>query len=123
MNCQVVLVDERMYIEHMRIYNENGLNCCRDVFGDTAILGDRRWAGAYGVDADFVAGEHCSIARIRTQDIQVNCAVAYPQIVTNSQRQNFRSLMIISARFEMSKLLVIFGSQTLRIGNLKHSMI
>ena len=44
---------------------------CSDVFGDTAILGDRRWAGAYGVDADFVAGEHCSIARIRTKDIQV----------------------------------------------------
>ena len=43
---------------------------CRDVFGDTAILGDRRWAGAYGVDADFVAGEHCSIARIPTRHIQ-----------------------------------------------------
>ena len=42
----------------------------RDVFGDTAILGDRRWAGAYGVDADFVAGEHCSIARIPTRHIQ-----------------------------------------------------
>mmetsp|Transcript_59836 Transcript_59836/g.125045 ORF Transcript_59836/g.125045 Transcript_59836/m.125045 type:complete len:351 (+) Transcript_59836:1933-2985(+) len=41
-----------------------------DVFGENAILGDRRWAGAYGVDADFVAGEHCSIARIRTNHIQ-----------------------------------------------------
>ncbi len=34
-------------------------------------MGDRRWAGAYGVDADFVAGDHCSIARIRTHHIQV----------------------------------------------------
>uniref|UniRef100_A0A7S0MJ71 Cyclic nucleotide-binding domain-containing protein n=1 Tax=Cryptomonas curvata TaxID=233186 RepID=A0A7S0MJ71_9CRYP len=41
-----------------------------DVFGDTAILGDRRWAGAYGIDADFIAGEHCSIARIHKTHIQ-----------------------------------------------------
>jgi hypothetical protein len=45
--------------------------CDRDVFGDTAILGDRRWAGAYGIDADFIAGEHCSIARIHKTHIQV----------------------------------------------------
>ena len=42
------------------------------MFGDTAILGDRRWAGAYGIDADFIAGEHCSIASIHTSHIQVN---------------------------------------------------
>jgi hypothetical protein len=42
----------------------------RDVFGDTSILGDHRWAGAYGIDADFIAGEHCSVARIRNPHIQ-----------------------------------------------------
>ena len=49
---------------------------CRDVFGDTAILGDHRWAGAYGVDADFISSENCSIARIRTHHIQVCAADA-----------------------------------------------
>ena len=43
----------------------------RDVFGETAILGDRRWAGAYGIDADFIAGDHCAIAQIHTRHIQV----------------------------------------------------
>ena len=43
----------------------------RDVFGDTSILGDPRWAGSYGIEADFIAGEQCSIGRISTADIQV----------------------------------------------------
>ena len=33
--------------------------CCRDVFGDNAVVGDLRWGGTFGVDADFVARENC----------------------------------------------------------------
>jgi hypothetical protein len=49
------------------------LKCiCRDIFGDTSILGDKRWAGSYGVDANFIAGKHCCIARVSKNHIQVN---------------------------------------------------
>jgi hypothetical protein len=44
----------------------------RDVFGDTTIIGDQRWGGSYGVDADFIAGEQCCVAWIWTHHIQVN---------------------------------------------------
>ena len=43
----------------------------RDVFGDTTVIGDQRWGGSYGVDADFIAGEQCSVAWIWTHHIQV----------------------------------------------------
>jgi hypothetical protein len=43
----------------------------RDTIGDSAIIGDDRWAGTFGVEADFVATTHCSVAFISTQDIQV----------------------------------------------------
>lgn len=45
-----------------------------DVFGDTTILGDNRWAGAYGIDADFIAGEQCCVARVRARDVEVEFA-------------------------------------------------
>ncbi len=35
------------------------------------MVGDRRWAGAYGVQADFVAMSHCSVEYIKTEDIMV----------------------------------------------------
>jgi hypothetical protein len=34
-------------------------------------VGDERWAGAYGVKADFIARSHCSLEFIKTEDIQV----------------------------------------------------
>ena len=43
----------------------------RDSLGDGAVAGDHRWAGAYGVDVDFVARSHCSVAVIAIEDIQV----------------------------------------------------
>ncbi len=36
------------------------------------MVGDRRWAGAYGVQADFVAMSHCSVEIIKTEDIMVH---------------------------------------------------
>jgi hypothetical protein len=44
---------------------------CRDSFGGGTLVGDMRWAGAYGIQADFVALSHCSIEIIKTADIQV----------------------------------------------------
>ena len=44
---------------------------CRDSFGGGTLVGDLRWAGAYGIQADFVALSHCSIEIIKTVDIQV----------------------------------------------------
>ncbi len=31
----------------------------RDVFGESALVGDTRWAGSYGVNADFIARDNC----------------------------------------------------------------
>ena len=35
------------------------------------MAGDSRWAGSYGVNVDFVARSHCSVAFIALEDIQV----------------------------------------------------
>ena len=44
---------------------------CRDSLGGSAVVEDRRWAGAYGVQADFVAMSHCSVEIIKTEHIMV----------------------------------------------------
>ena len=33
----------------------------REVIGESCIIGDSRWAGTYGVDADFVAQRVCPL--------------------------------------------------------------
>ena len=48
-----------------------GLNFCRDSIGDSAITGDVRWSGAYGVNVDYIARSHCSVEVIKIEDIQV----------------------------------------------------
>ena len=45
----------------------------RDVVGDCSILGDLRWAGAWGINADFAARTACSVMSIATADILVRC--------------------------------------------------
>ena len=44
----------------------------RGSIGDNAVLGDPRWAGAYGVDADYVADQNCKICVFLTEDIRVS---------------------------------------------------
>jgi hypothetical protein len=44
----------------------------RDPVGDCAVAGDLRWAGTFGVNIDFVARTHCSVAHIAIDDIRVN---------------------------------------------------
>ncbi len=43
----------------------------RDSIGDCVVAGDLRWAGTFGVNVDFVARSHCSVALITIDDIQV----------------------------------------------------
>jgi hypothetical protein len=47
----------------------------RDCIGDGSIVGDTRWAGTFGVQADFIARTHCSIGIIKLEDIQVSYRV------------------------------------------------
>ncbi len=48
----------------------------RDHLGDCIVVGDTRWAGSYGIDADFVAREHCAVLFIKKEDIQVvSCSI------------------------------------------------
>ena len=35
------------------------------------MAGDLRWSGTFGVNVDFVARSHCSVALITIEDIQV----------------------------------------------------
>ncbi len=35
------------------------------------VVGDPRWAGTFGVAADFVAKTHCSVEVITSEDIEV----------------------------------------------------
>ena len=54
------------------IYDERNGQCCdRDSMGGTCVVGDNRWAGAYGVQADFVAMSHCSVEFISAEEINV----------------------------------------------------
>jgi hypothetical protein len=40
--------------------------------GDSALSGDLRWAGTYGVNIDFVARSHCSVEFISIEAMQVS---------------------------------------------------
>ena len=42
----------------------------RDGIGDLSVLGDFRWGGGYGVDADFIVLENTHIAFVETRDIK-----------------------------------------------------
>ncbi len=50
----------------------------REGIGDASVIGDPRWAGGYGVRADFIAMENCHIAYIKTSDILVLSVSLFP---------------------------------------------
>jgi len=52
------------------------------------VIGDHRWAGMFGVQADFIAKSHCSVEFIPTDEVNVIVIISYshPQI-QNSQRK------------------------------------
>lgn len=41
----------------------------RDGFGDSSVLGDIRWGGAFGVEATFIAMDTVTVSYIYTKDI------------------------------------------------------
>jgi hypothetical protein len=40
--------------------------------GSSCVLGDDRWAGSYGVSADYIAVTHCSAEFIPLEEINVS---------------------------------------------------
>ena len=42
-----------------------------DVIGGCIVAEDTRWAGTFGISADFVAKSHCSVELITIEDIKV----------------------------------------------------
>mmetsp|Transcript_64592 Transcript_64592/g.173106 ORF Transcript_64592/g.173106 Transcript_64592/m.173106 type:complete len:291 (-) Transcript_64592:254-1126(-) len=55
--------DRRERLNHIHVLKRG------DVIGDCGILGDRRWAGSYGIVADFIALRHCSLLCVPNGDI------------------------------------------------------
>jgi hypothetical protein len=46
--------------------------------GSSSVIGDNRWAGDYGVDADLIAVTHCSAEFIPLEEILVQtCFLLY----------------------------------------------
>ena len=43
----------------------------RASIGNNSILGDIRWAGYYGVDADYIASDNCKICSFLASDVKV----------------------------------------------------
>ena len=43
----------------------------RDVIGSDVVIGDTRWAGAWGLRADFIAKTTCSILFVAVGDVMV----------------------------------------------------
>ena len=67
----------------------------RDAVGDSAIIGDDRWAGTLGIRADFVARTHCSIAFVPTADILV-CMRALTYVIVRRVHVPPHSTWLIS---------------------------
>jgi hypothetical protein len=50
---------------------------CSDTMGGCTVVNDTRWAGAYGVNVDFVARTHCSVEVVTNEDIQVHLTASF----------------------------------------------
>jgi hypothetical protein len=55
-------------------YDPNG----RDVIGSDVVIGDMRWAGAWGLRADFIAKTTCSILYVSLKDVMVIDSLTHP---------------------------------------------
>jgi hypothetical protein len=49
----------------------------RESIGSSCILGDDRWAGTYGVSADYIALTHCSVEYIALDEILVSSVTLF----------------------------------------------
>ncbi len=50
-----------------------------DCLGDAAVVGDLRWTGSFGIDADAACREHSCLITVRTADIEVARARPCPR--------------------------------------------
>ena len=71
--CALVYVDDKRRIEILfkdsrtnRVHKSD--SCCLNLI-------NYRWGGSFGVDVDFVARTHCSVAYVRADDIWVRILV------------------------------------------------
>ena len=77
-----------MKMPQMAIVHQSDFSRCRrDSLGDSSVAGDSRWAGSYGVNVDFVARSHCSVAIIGVEGIQVSPRAAL--LMFSQSRQTF----------------------------------
>ena len=58
-------IDKYIFSDHCFGVHSEGI-------GDVSVLGDRRWAGGFGIHADFIAMENSHLAFIDTGDILVS---------------------------------------------------
>jgi hypothetical protein len=58
----------------------------RDSLGGCTAVGDLRWTGAYGVQADVVARTHCSVELIKIEDIHVSLHLQFVFSILQFQR-------------------------------------
>ena len=56
---------------HSKTFSPDEAVLSRDSIGSSCVVGDSRWAGTYGVKADFVAKSHCSVEFIPLEAINV----------------------------------------------------
>jgi hypothetical protein len=62
----------------------------RATIGANSVLGDKRWAGAYGIEADYRAEDNCKVLYLLTSDILV-CIWQWAErreIERDSEREN-----------------------------------
>ena len=57
-------IDHPCWIAKHEMYGSGSL-------GAGSVVGDTRWAGVYGIDADLIAKSHCSVEFIHSDHIQV----------------------------------------------------
>ena len=73
---------------------------CRDSIGASVVVGDTRWGGTFGVNADFVARTHCSVELITAKAIFVRI------LQCSSLASLFSLFNIVFAVYELSSLYV-----------------
>ncbi len=74
--CSFWLVNCRVCCFHATLSSQKKIVACNgfcgsDSIGGCSIVGDKRWAGAYGINADFIASSHCSVEYISKEAIKV----------------------------------------------------
>lgn len=97
---------------------------CSSSIGANSLLGDPRWAGLYGVEADFVAQEHCKICCIGAESVQVRSGrrrdhqqPSCEKSAADCNRENHELLVLLKCESGSSCALQIYPSPLLANGS------